>query len=373
MSLSYAKRAFGAAALRCGMALCVLVPALAHAQTTPPVYFGADLSYINEMEDCGGVYREGGAAVDPFALFAARGNNLVRVRLWHTPTWTPYSTLADVTKTIRRAKAAGMAVLLDFHYADDWADPSKQLIPAAWEGLAFDVLADSVYRYTYEVLAALKGQGLMPEMVQVGNEINPGFLLPHGSTDDWPRLGRLLNAGIRAVRAADARTQLMLHVAQPENVWPWFQAATTTGGVTDFDVIGLSYYGKWSDVPLTDLPDALRRLKMDFGKDVIVVETAYPWAPAGHDAANDILGEDALEPGYPATPEGQHDYLVALTQTILDGGGNGIVYWEPAWISTACSTRWGKGSHWENATFFDAGGEVLPGIDYMRFPYSSNQ
>jgi arabinogalactan endo-1,4-beta-galactosidase len=97
-------------------------------------YLGADLSYVNEMEDCGAVYKNSSnQEADVFDIFETAGANLVRVRLWHNPTWTNYSNLEDVKKTIRRAKDNNMAVLLDFHYSDTWADPSKQEIPLAWE------------------------------------------------------------------------------------------------------------------------------------------------------------------------------------------------------------------------------------------------
>ncbi len=349
---------------------------VASAQDGPTLYFGADLSYANEMEDCGGEYREDGQPRDPFELFAERGANLVRVRLWHNPTWTAYSTLDDVRRTKQRTKAAGMQTLLDFHYSDDWADPSKQVIPAAWQGLPFDTVRDSLYRYTHDVLNALHVEGLLPEMVQLGNEINPGLLLPHGSTSNWTQLGALLNEAIRAVRKVESSSgqpiKVMLHVAQPEHVHPWIADAVNEGGVTDFDVIGLSYYKNWSHVPLNQLADYVSRLATAFGREVIVVETAYPWTLAGIDGANNILGSEALESGYPATPDGQNRYLMDLNQAVLDGGGNGIVYWEPAWVSTACSTRWGQGSHWENATFFDFNNEneVLPAIDYMTAAYT---
>src|SRR5262249_35496482 len=98
-------------------------------------YLGADLSYVNEMEDCGAVYREHGVARDPFAIFKEHGATLVRVRLWHDARWTHYSDLADVSKTIRRAKALGLQALLDFHYSDDWADGDKQIVPEAWAGI----------------------------------------------------------------------------------------------------------------------------------------------------------------------------------------------------------------------------------------------
>ena len=129
---------------------------------------GVDLSYVNEMEDCGAVYRYEDEAADPYAIFAATGANLVRLRLWHDPDWTEYGTLVDVTRSIRRARQHEMAVLLDFHYSDDWADPGNQIIPAAWrDAKTTEELAQRLYDYTYVTLMALDEQGLLPEYVQV--------------------------------------------------------------------------------------------------------------------------------------------------------------------------------------------------------------
>ena len=129
------------------------------------IWRGVDLSYVNEMEDCGAVYRLNGETRDPYALFAEIGANVVRLRLWHTPEWTRYSTLADVTRSIRRAKVHGMAVLLDFHYSDDWADPSKQIIPAAWRDIGTTQgLARALHDYTYAVLSDLDALDLAPRV-----------------------------------------------------------------------------------------------------------------------------------------------------------------------------------------------------------------
>ena len=120
------------------------------------------------MEDCGAVYRYEDEAADPYAIFAATGANLVRLRLWHDPDWTEYGTLVDVTRSIRRARQHEMAVLLDFHYSDDWADPGNQIIPAAWrDAKTTEELAQRLYDYTYVTLMALDEQGLLPEYVQV--------------------------------------------------------------------------------------------------------------------------------------------------------------------------------------------------------------
>lgn len=355
--------------------------AMAGPEAAPPpsgLYLGADLSYVNEMEDCGAVYRSGGKRVDPFALLAQKGGNIVRVRLWNDPDWTRYSNLADVTRTIRRAKAAGMQVLLDFHYSDDWADGDKQRVPAAWATLGTEEQAQALYGFTRDVLAKLDAQGLMPEMVQVGNETNPELM--GGVKErpiDWTRNAMLLNAGIRAVRdagkAARIAPRVMLHIAQPENVEPWFDAATAAG-VRDYDVIGVSYYKKWSTQSVAELGQAIARTKAKYAKDVIVVETAYPFTQKNADAAPNLLGPDTLIAGYPATPKGQLDYLVDLTQTVVDSGGVGVVYWEPNWVSTGCSTRWGKGSNWENAAWFEyRRHEALPAFDFLSKTYRAKR
>lgn len=361
--------------------LCPLVTQPAEpARQDPQIYLGADLSFVNEMEDCGGKLREHGRERDAFELFRDHGANIVRVRLWNDATWTKYSNLADVKKTLRRAKAAGMHTLLDFHYSDDWADGDKQIIPAAWENIAdVDPLADALYRFTRDTLKSLDGDGLMPDWVQVGNETN-GEILGRKDWDkhrpiQWERNAKLFDAGIRAVHdagaAAKTRPRVMLHIAQPENVEPWF-AAAADHGVTDFDLIGISYYAKWSTKTMAELGATIRRLRDQYPqKDVVLVETAYPWTLDYADAMSNLLGEDSLIKGYPATPEGQRRYLVDLTQLVIDNGGIGVVYWEPTWISTRCRTRWGQGSGWENATFFDfhRRNEVLPAIDFMRYPY----
>ena len=322
---------------------------------SPDFFFGADLSYVNEMEDCGGIYRVNGEAQDVFTLFARQGINLVRARLWHNPTWTNYSTLADVSQKFRRAQAEGMSTLLAIHYSDDWADPSQQRIPAAWQDLTDTAsLAQAVYDYTREVLLTLADAGLLPGFVQIGNETNSG-LLKEVMQLDWPRDVQLFNAGIRAVREVTAELgygpQIVLHVAQPENTGWWLREATANG-LTDFEVVGISYYPQWSRMSLAQVGEQIHYLRQTYGKEVMIVETAYPWTlDAAAETANNILNQGLRE--YGISPAGQDNFMRDLTQTIISKGGLGVVYWEPAWISTPCETRWGQGSHWENATFFD--------------------
>lgn len=340
-------------------------------------FYGADLSYVNEMEDCGASYKDAsGTTKDPFVIFKEAGANLVRVRLWHNPTWTNYSNFDDVKLTIQRAKQQGMKVLLDFHYSDTWADPSKQEIPAAWLDDIDNTpaLGTLLYDYTYDTLNALANLNLLPDIVQVGNEINP-MILQHGDLVwpiDWSRNSFLLNKGIQAIRDISAEKNkdigVMLHIAQPENALWWFEQATQNG-VTDFDWIGVSYYPIWSTYDLSNVGTALNTLITTYNKDLMVVETAYPFTLTDADSAGNILNADALVSGYPASQQGQLDYLNALQNIIEDAGGKGLVYWEPAWVSTPCSTLWGQGSHWDNATLFDHSNKATLGMQF----YSGSQ
>ncbi|MCB9351287.1 MAG: glycosyl hydrolase 53 family protein [Lewinellaceae bacterium] len=335
---------------------------------------GADLSYVNEMLDCGASYfDEAGNKENPYVIFQKANTDLVRVRLWHHPDWTDYSGFEDVKTAISRAKALGMKVLLDFHYSDDWADPAKQKVPAAWLPVVDNtpVLADSLYNYTFSVLRQLNALGLLPEYVQVGNETNSEILRgPDGTNTgiNWPRNALLLNRGLKAVRDAASEfgkeIQSMLHIAQPENALWWFGQATQNG-VTDYDWIGISYYPLWSDVTLEGLPAAVRTLTETYQKRLMVVETAYPFTLDNNDSANNILGADAAVAGFPISEQGQYDYLKALEKKIREGGGEGLIYWEPAWVSTACSTQWGQGSHWDNATLFGHDNQANIGMRYF--------
>lgn len=357
---------------------------------------GADLSYVNQILDHGGTYRDSGEVENPYEIFSDYGTDVVRLRLWHNPEWTAelyegennpmYSDLDDVTEAIRESKEHGMAVNLDFHYSDTWADPSQQHVPEAWRDItSLDTLKDAVYDYTRETLEHLDEEGLMPEYVQIGNETNCGLMYSDAPQDfpalnvcdgNWSNAGEVINSGIQAVRDVasntDVDTKIILHIAQPENVSWWFDNMTATGNVTDFDIIGVSYYTPWSDVPLNQISDYVYDFRDAFDKEVMIVEAAYPWTMDYADDYNNQFGEDALVNGYPATKEGQRDFMVDLTKEIMDGGGTGLMYWEPAWITSDIKDRWGTGSSWENNTLFDFEGNTHTGFEYMEYDYESN-
>ncbi len=162
----------------------------------------------------------------------------------------------------------------------------------------------------------------------------------------------------------------MLHIAQPENGLWWFQQATQNG-VTDFDWIGLSYYPIWSEYTLATISTPLTTLINTYHKKLMIVETAYPFTLDNADAASNILGSDAIITGYPATQIGQLNYLNKLRSIIKTSGGEGLIYWEPAWVSTNCNTLWGQGSHWDNATLFDFNNQSTLGMKFYNASLSN--
>ncbi|MFY0625485.1 MAG: glycosyl hydrolase 53 family protein [Reichenbachiella sp.] len=355
-------------------------------------YFGADLSYVNQILDKGGVYKNNNAVESPYKTFATKGANLARFRLWHNPIWTKelygddgtqmYNDILDVARGIQKAKDEGMSILLDFHFSDDWADPGKQYIPEAWKEIqSINVLKDSVYQYTLKTLTYLNSHGLMPEMVQVGNETNNGMLYtdaPDGFPScnvgtSWSNFRSVVSSGIQAIRDVDemagVETKIILHVADPKNVDWWFTNVTEGGLVRDFDVIGFSYYPVWHrDISLPQLGMTISGFLDDFNKDVMILETAYPWTSEGNDDYNNLFGGTATE-GYPISPEGQTDLMQNITQIVVDAGGIGVIYWEPAWITSGLLDRWGQGSSWENNAFYDYDGNANQGFDFMSKDY----
>ncbi|RYY39133.1 MAG: DUF4982 domain-containing protein [Chitinophagaceae bacterium] len=240
---------------------------------------GADISFLPQLEARGVKFTDKGVEGDAFTILKKHGINYIRLRIFNEPArdsgYSPGKGFCDLAHTLamaKRVKAVGMKFLLDFHYSDYWADPGKQYKPAAWKGLPFLLLRDSVYAFTRRVMYALKAQGTEPDMVQCGNEINHGILWPDGHPAHLDSLARLLVVAHRAVREVAPQSLLMLHVAlggqNDESVW--FINNMLQRGVP-FDIIGESYYPKWHGT-LADLRYNLHDLARRYERDVVVVE-----------------------------------------------------------------------------------------------------
>lgn len=351
-------------------------------------YKGVDLSYVNELEDCGTVYyNESSVEQDPYTILSDKGANMVRLRLWHNPQWTSFSNFNDVKLAIIRAKAEGMAVMLDVHYSDFWADPSRQWRPEAWNDVVDDgILADSVFQYTYNTLLKLANENLLPEMVQIGNEINGNILIKRTTQDidngspgmypiNWTRQVSLLQHGIDAVQQINtelsASVKTIIHIAQPENAVSWFDNATNNG-LSDYDIIGLSYYPQWSDLGIREVGEHVKYFVDTYQKETMLVELGYPWTTSGNDNAGNVLGNGSKLDVYGnvLSKTVQKDFLIELSYLVKENGGNGVVYWEPAWVSSTCQTYWGTGSHYENAALFDFDNTLHEGAEFLSYNLS---
>ena len=219
--------------------------------TTPSFAKGADISWVSEMEKDGMTFRKkNGSEADIFEVLKETGVNSIRLRVWVDP-FDGWSGKSDVLRLAGRAAKAGMALMIDFHYSDFFADPDRQMIPAAWKADKNDLekMAKHVADHTTEVLTALKDAGVTPAWVQVGNETRNGMLWPAGQLwtdsgdipDGRAHFARLLNAGYDAAKQVFPGVMVLAHVdnAYADNAW-WFEQVKAAGG--KFDAIALSHY-----------------------------------------------------------------------------------------------------------------------------------
>jgi arabinogalactan endo-1,4-beta-galactosidase len=288
---------------------------------------GADVSFLAQAEQQGVVFKDGNQAQPGLQILKNHGYNWIRVRLFHTPMNLP-NNLQYTIALAKQAKSLGFKFLLDYHYADDWADPGKQPIPKAWQGESHPHLVTAVFEYTRDSIAAFREAGVLPDMVQVGNEITHGMLWPDGKLPDhWDNFAELVYAGINGVdagRGNGRRPKIMIHIDRGAD-------AKGTKAFLDklnsyevpYDIIGQSYYPWWHG-SLNDLRNNLQFMAAQYKKDIIVVETAYNWKP----------GNYVSKPApFPESPEGQREFLDELNRVVQetpDGRGKGIFWWEPA-------------------------------------------
>lgn len=286
---------------------------------------GMDISIQTRQEEDGVVYNEYGVPKDILVILANHDINWIRIRIFHTPDGSIYGVCQDldyVTDLAARVKAAGFKFLLDFHYSDTWADPGNQTIPAAWSGLNHSQLVTAVHDYTRDVIAHLRQNNAMPDMVQIGNEIPNGMLWPDGriSTSGWSNFVDLVNAGIDGVndgRGTQPMPEIMIHIDRGGD-WSttqWFFDNLISRGV-QFDIIGQSFYPEWHGT-LADLSNCLTNMGQRYSQDVILAEVGEYYTGSGK------------------SPENQKAFLedvIQLVENMPNGRGRGVCYWEPTWV-----------------------------------------
>jgi arabinogalactan endo-1,4-beta-galactosidase len=239
---------------------------------------GADISWLPMLKDNGRKFYDNGVQKDMLQILKDHGFNYIRLRIFNNPAADSgyskkgYCDLQNTLKMAQRIKAAGMGFLLDFHYSDNWADPGKQHKPAAWKHADYQQLQDSLRTFTANTLLALKAQGTLPDMVQVGNEINHGMLWPDGSTKHLDTLASFFKAGIKGVKSVDKSIKIVLHIAcGGENGESRYFVDNMLKRGVKFDIIGESYYPRWHG-PIDSLKRNLNDLTTRYKQAVIVAE-----------------------------------------------------------------------------------------------------
>ena len=381
---------------------------------------GMDISSVLAEEAAGVKYYDfNGEEADVFKVLSDNGINYIRVRVWNDPkdaNGNYYgggnNDLAHAIEIGKRATKYNMSLLVDFHYSDFWADPSRQTAPKAWKNMDLGEKVEALETFTKESLEAMKAEGIKVGMVQIGNETNGGAI---AGESVWTDTVKLFNAGSKAVRDVykddDFKPLVALHFANPEKTDNYLDWAYRVRNV-DYDVFGTSYYPYWHGT-LDNLSYALSFIAAKYNKRTMVMETSYVWQcdansdfdfggnQIGYDAENDKeLGFEQKD--YPFTVHGQINHLVNLVDTIRNKtvNGIGVCYWEGAWIPAPGLTKegwqtnqaiWNQygcgwasdyakgydkavtsvgGTQVDNQTFFDKDGHPLESLkawNLMRF------
>lgn len=335
-------------------------------ETFPPVennfdIKGADISFLPEVRKSGLVfYNADNKPEDMLLTLKNAGVNTVRIRLWVNPS-EKNSNFNTVKGLADEARSLGFKILLTLHYSDTWADPAHQEKPLSWKNLSFTELKDSVNKYTKTVM-----QKIDPDFIQIGNEINFGFLWPEGHSSNLSQMKSLLSSAISAIRETDKATGIIIHYAGYTNAASFFNNLSDL----DFDYAGLSYYPIWHGKNLDELQQAVHSLASFSGKKILITETAYPFTLEWNDWTNNIVGSKSqLIPSFPASPDGQKQYMVNLIQRLKTiKSYSGFCYWGGEWVSYKGNTA-KDGSSWENQAFWDFKNNSLPILDVYKMSF----
>lgn len=368
---------------------------------------GMDASAVPALEKSGVKYYDyNGEEADVFKTLSENGINYIRVRVWNNPydkNGKGYGGgNCDIDTAVeigKRATQYNMNLLVDFHYSDFWADPSKQMEPKAWKGMDINEKADALYEYTKDCLKKLKKNKIKVGMVQIGNETNGKMC----GVTLWNGLSKLFNAGSKAVREVMPKALVALHFANPEKSDNYRNYASKLKDFyVDYDVFATSYYPYWHGT-LDNLSSILSEIATKYEKKVMVVETSYAYTAADSDFSSNTIGEgSAIVKSYPFTVQGQANCVRDVIHTVANTkNGIGVCYWEGTWITVGGdsyeenSALWETyGSGWassyateydpadagkyyggsavDNQTFFDSEGKPLESLKVFALARTGN-
>ncbi len=313
--------------------------------------FGADLSFLRQAEEGGRVFKDGDTPKPGLKLFKDHGYNWIRLRVFVEPVKEGLPNgLAYTIAEAQDAKKLGYKLLLDFHYAQSWADPNKQPTPDAWRGVGHAEMAKKVFEYTRDTIESFQKADVLPDMVQIGNELRNGMLWPSGQLPaNWDNFAEYVYAGVNGVDAGRGNSVRPRIMVQYDEGGSWeaaraFWDKLFTYGVP-VDVIGYSYYPWWHG-PISELRRCLNETANRYNKEVMVVETAYHYRTNGETRGHRLP--------FPETPEGQKEFLEEVTRTVMAvprGLGTGVFWWEPTLTGSIGSRG-----------MFDPDGKALPSV-----------
>lgn len=311
---------------------------------------GMDVSSMLSLEESGVTFKNANDEVeDLFTLLKESGVNYVRLRVWNDPFtadgqgYGGGNVNADRALTMaKRATAAGLKVLVDFHYSDFWADPSKQQVPKAWKSFEGDVdkTADTIYDYTKQTLTTFKQAGVDVGMVQVGNETTAKI----AGISGWDGMSKVFSAGSKAIREVLPEAKVVIHFTNPEKAGTYATyAKQLSNHNVDYDVFASSYYPFWHGTT-ENLTSVLKNVASTYKKDVMVAETSWAYTlDDGDDDSNTVPSKVTANnlKKYDISPQGQADEIRAVAEAVNNIGDNdgdgkndglGVFYWEPAWV-----------------------------------------
>ncbi|MGA8215501.1 MAG: glycosyl hydrolase 53 family protein [Candidatus Sulfotelmatobacter sp.] len=298
---------------------------------TPLFANGADVGWMTQLEGMGYTwFDETDTQLSALQILKNHGVNTIRIRTFVNPTITPgILGVGDTNQSgsialAQLANSMGFQLMIDFQYSDTWADPGDQAIPSAWSGESYAQLESSVYSYTYNFMQALASDGIYPQWVQVGNEIDNGMLFPTGSTSNFSQLTGLINSGYNAVKAVSSSTQVVIHlstISDLSHFETFFDSLLGDGG--KFDAIGGSYYDGPDNI--STVASNVNALAARYGKPVIICEI-------GH-AESDWTGSNADVKG-----------AIQALKAVPNGMGLGVIYWEPEAPDDADTNNYGMGA-----------------------------
>ncbi len=342
---------------------------------------GVDIGWLTQLEKQGITWiNDYGVQKDPLEILKEFGVDSVRLRVFVNPPtdgiWYKNGEKVElgecdknsVVALAKRARDMGFKIMIDFHYSDHFADPGTQDVPEAWKDHSWQQLKDDIYNHTYDVMSALANEGIYPEWVQVGNELNTGMLWPegyiwHNGRDyaDTTKLSQFINSGYDAIKSISPNSKVIVHVSTGVNNVAYRKIFDSlTANNTNYDIIGMTYYPYWDGVNnyqdnIKSLEYNLNDMATRYNKEVMICEVggkAYESADS-YNLVKTVMDKVAAVP---------------------NSKGTGVFYWEACTAPTVIAGEYPLGACIEVAPKVLKFNDALNGFkEQPQFPNTSTK